>query len=147
MVSLLCGSGFEGQPVMLESGAIADSAVLPADAIQEQPILLDPQELLRSIHTTEDLHQPQLPEDYITHSAEAHSQDEAQWESTEEPQEAVHYHPVEISGNQQAASEALQGHSLILSFPTSPCLDPTHSRIRRPDRLMNLPRCCASLSL
>ena len=83
---------------MLENGAIADSAVLPADAVQEQPIALAPEAVLHSLHNTQEL-SIQLPEEIMAQQAAADRQQE----------ERVYFHPIEISGIQLDTPAGLQG--------------------------------------
>lgn len=86
---------------MLENGAIADSAVLPSDAVQEQPIELAPEAVLQSIHNTQEL-PIQLPEEIMAQQDMAYRGQRVQ-------QTAVHYHPIEVSGIQLDTPAGLRG--------------------------------------
>lgn len=45
----LCYSGFQGEPVMLRDGSIVDSSMLPQNSVQEHPVTVSAESLIRTV--------------------------------------------------------------------------------------------------
>lgn len=103
-------------PVMLEDGAVVDSARLPADAIQEHPITVSAESLMQSI-SIERAPGDGQPLTYSGSPVESHQLLGQQLLDSTQPPGEVHYHPVRVRDPEAlVAGGTLAGDLAIPNF-------------------------------
>lgn len=112
---------------MLEDGHMVDSARLPRDAIQEEPITVPADRLVQIINSEAGVSNSQ-PLTYSQESASVSRQLPASHalEASNLPPQEVHYHPVHVSDMQSLVESGSLAGSLLplrpLSIQGSNCL-------------------------